>query len=407
MYKQMKTDTLSQRDARRLFINQQGLLRRDQFGRGKGAVLKSIRQKGYVQIDTISVIHRAHEHVLHSRVSNYQPKMLSALCQSRHVYEYWGHAAAFLPFEHYRYSIPVMQGWAASRKVNKKLASQVMARIRQEGPLQSKDFEDTRRKGKSSGWWEWKPAKQALEHLFLSGDLMVTRRDGFQKVYDLPENVIPAGVDTSTPSQGEWARFILGSMSQAYGVATDADLAWPLATIRRLARVNLAPALKQAITELTEEGTLTRVRVGQLDCLVRTELLDLLPLRLGKRELRLLSPFDNLIINRRRLMQLFGFDYQLECYVPAAKRVYGYFVLPMLWGDALPGRLDAKADRASKQLLIRNLVLEPRQKATAELATALTSGIQALAGSNGCETTLVEKASPAGLKGELNKRLNA
>ena len=398
------SNTLSKKEARRLFINQQGLLRKDQFGRGKNAVLKSIRQKGYVQIDTISVIHRAHEHVLHSRVSNYQPRMLGALCASRDVYEYWGHAAAFLPFENYRYSIPMMQGWAASREVDRKLARKVIDRIRQEGPLQSRDFEDNRQ-NKQSGWWEWKPAKQVLEHLFLSGELMVTKREGFQKVYDLPENVIPAGFDTSAPTEDEWALFIADSMSRALGVATDADLAWPLATIRRLSRVSLTPALKRAIAQLTEAGTLTRVQVGSLNCLVRTELLDLLPLRLGKRELRLLSPFDNLIINRKRLAQLFDFDYQIECYVPADKRVYGYFVLPILWGDALPGRLDAKADRSRKHLQIKNLVLEPGQKVTGELTAALTSGIHALASSNGCETAEVERTTPSGLKAALNKVL--
>ncbi len=400
---------LSNREARRLFLNQQGLLRRNQFGRGKNAVLKSIQRKGYVQIDTISVINRAHEHVLSSRVENFAPRMLDTLTKNRDIYEYWGHAAAFLPFENYRFSLPVMRGWADSRTWNKQLAEHITSRIRAEGPLQSRDFEDSRQ-NKTTGWWDWKPAKQVLEHLFLSGELMVTRREGFQKVFDLPENVIPDHVDTSLPTNEEWAHFIVDSMAEALGVATEYDLSYSLGTVRRLAKVNLRPAVKQAIADKVASGELVQVDVEGKPYLLKAGLEDTLPLRLAKKEVRILSPFDNLVINRKRTSALFDFDYLLECYLPEEKRVYGYFTLPILYGDELIGRLDAKAERKQQHLVVKNLVLEPSQlepsgKAAPELIDALAIGIRDLGTCNNCESWKVTRSTPAALKAPLNKAL--
>ena len=144
---------LTQSDARKLFLKQQGLLRDNEFGRGKIATNKAIQRLSYVQIDTISVINRAHEHVLYNRVANYNPTHLEKLVHEREVFEYWSHAAAFLPFKDFRYSLPVMKGFRNTRQCNEKLKTEVLARIRAEGPLQSRDFEDTSSK-KRCGWWE-------------------------------------------------------------------------------------------------------------------------------------------------------------------------------------------------------------------------------------------------------------
>ena len=182
---------LTQSEARKLFLKQQGLLRDNEFGRGKNATNRVIQRLSYVQIDTISVIRRAHEHVLYNRVPNYSLKHLEKLVQEREIFEYWSHAAAFLPFKDFRYSLPVMKGFRNARQCDNKIKSEVLARIRAEGPLQSRDFEDTSSK-KRSGWWEWKPSKRVLEHLFFSGELMVTRREGFQKVFDLTEDFLPS-----------------------------------------------------------------------------------------------------------------------------------------------------------------------------------------------------------------------
>ncbi|MFT5812054.1 MAG: hypothetical protein ACI9KM_002827, partial [Rubritalea sp.] len=191
---------------RRIALNQQGLLKADSFGRGKQATLRAIEQIGYVQIDTISVVERAHHHVLWSRVSNYKSQYLTELVAERQLFEYWSHAAAWLPMKDYRFSLPRMKQANGDRNwfgdCDKKLIQQVLLRVQHEGALLARDFEDTR-KGKKE-WWDLKPAKRALEQLFMQGELMVTRREGFQKVYDLPERIIPDWVDTTEPTLEEY-----------------------------------------------------------------------------------------------------------------------------------------------------------------------------------------------------------
>lgn len=395
---------LSKRDARKLFLKQQGLLRRSTFGRGKKAALAALKKLSYLQIDTISVVNRAHEHILASRIDNYTPRMLDRLIGDRQVLEYWSHAAAYLPFEHYRNCLPVMKGFAENHKHDRKLAAAILDRIRHEGPLSSKDFEDTRA-SKKSGWWDWKPAKMALEHLFLSGELMVSRRDGFQKVYDLPERVIPASIDISHPTISEWSHHIVGSMMNALGVATEYDLSYARPTIRKLSRIDLRKPIQSAIEEKLESGEFLEVDIEGATYLTTDALLDELPLRATKKEVKFLSPFDNLVINRRRTSKLFDFDYQLECYLPAEKRKYGYFALPALLGDDLIGRMDAKADRGNNALIIRNLVLEDDTRISDELISAMAHGIRTFADQHLCEHIKIEGCDPASLGHALNTTL--
>jgi uncharacterized protein YcaQ len=395
-----ETIEITKTDARKLFLAQQGLLKRNTFGRGRNATLKAVERLSYVQIDTISVVSRAHEQILKTRIENFTGPMLQKLQTSRHLFEYWGHAAAYLPFEHYRYYLPVMAGFKASRNRDKKLAKEVVRRIAGEGPLQSRDFEDTRN-NKQNGWWEWKPAKQVLEHLFLSGELMITRRDGFQKVYDLRENVIPAHIDVSTPTKGDWSDFIVLTMVQALGVATEADLGYARPTIRRLAKIDLKQSMKTAIDQLLESGNLVSLDVDGTPYYSTPGLLEQLPLRIGKKEIRILSPFDNLIINRKRCEQLFKFDYQLECYVPAHKRKYGYFTQSLLYGDKFIGRMDAKAKRDDEVLIIKNLVLEPAVKVTDTLITELGRSILDFATANGCTRVTIDRVEPKAVLPDL------
>lgn len=268
---------LTQSDARKLFLKQQGLLRDNEFGRGKNATNKAIQRLTYVQIDTISVINRAHEHVLYNRVGNYNPTHLEKLVQEREVFEYWSHAAAFLPFKDFRYSLPVMKGFRNTRQCDDKLKAEVLARIRAEGPLQSRDFEDTSGK-KRGGWWEWKPAKRVLEHLFFSGELMVTRREGFQKVFDLTENVLPSSISTSEPTLEEWTRFIVLGMVHALGIATEYDVGYAKPIIRRLSKITLKDPLRATLSALVSEGQLLEVNVQGRACYTTEQLLSLLPL---------------------------------------------------------------------------------------------------------------------------------
>ena len=386
---------LSKRDARKIFLKQQGLLHDEPFGRGINAALGAIRRLSYLQIDTISVVSRAHHHVLQSRVSNFEAGILDRLMLERSVYEYWSHAAAYMPFDNFRYSLPLMHGWKVSRSVDQKLARSILARIRSDGPLRSKDFEAPTGY-KSGGWWEWKPAKQVLEHLFLTGELMVSHRQGFQKVFGLPDNIIPTHVDTTMPDIKEWSSFIVRSMIEALGMATEYDLGYAKGTIRRLSKVTMGKPIKEAIATLCKEGELIETRVDGRTYYCQPATLDLLPLRATRRSVKLLSPFDNLVINRRRTLELFDFDYQIECYLPPQKRRYGYFSLPILYGDALIGRLDASADRKTGQLEIRSLLVDIQPDE--QLINALKLGLKDFANKLDCQKTRIDRTEPERLK---------
>lgn len=396
---------ISRRDARKLFLARQGLLQQNTFGRGATAVAKAVNQLGYLQIDTISVVNRAHEHVLQTRIPGASSHHLNKLMQARELFEYWSHAAAYLPMAHYRFSQPVMKGWSASREHDRKLARRVLDRIRAEGPLQSRDFEAPPGH-KSGGWWDWKPTKQVLEYLYLSGELMVSHREGFQKVYDLKENILPDHVDTREPDHDEWSEHLVLSMLGALGVGSEYDVGYAKSTINRLCRVALGKPIRAALDRLVEAGDVVAVDVDGMSCYTTQACLDALPLRASKRRVQVLSPFDNLIINRRRTQALFDFDYQLECYVPEPKRKYGYFALPLLWGDELIGRMDAKADRQNGTLIIRNLVLEPGTMVDDALVTALNRGLASFTDANQCQHLQIERCSPRELKQQLSINLH-
>ena len=376
---------LSIKEARRIVLHGQGLLHKEQFGRGINAVQRTIDRLHYIQIDTISVVARAHNHVLRTRVSNYAPKMLHELLANRRtVFEYWSHAAAYLPISDYRYYLPVMKGYGKKHPVDKKMRKQIISRINDEGPLQSRDFEDPRQK-KSTGWWDWKPAKLAMEVMFLSGELMVRERRGFQKVYDLTDNVLPVDVDRSFPSDKERGHFYVRRMLASLGISQARDIGYAGPTLRRLSNYDIRTDINHALAEMTASGEVTVCHVEGAVYYCLTDQLETTPKKLGHKKIRFLSPFDNLVINRRRLAELFDFDYQLECYVPEPKRKFGYFTLPMLYGDQMIGRLDCKADRKSGCLRINNIWLETLVKPTDELIEALVSAFDNYAIDLACE----------------------
>ena len=297
-----------------------------------------------------------------------------------------------------------MQGSEQKRVPDKKLAPEILRRIRDEGPLQSRDFESPPGT-KTSGWWDWKPAKRVLEQLFLCGELMVTHRDGFQKIYDLRERVLPDHIDTSMPTDTEWCEFIVDRMVGAMCLATEYDIGYARTARRQIANKNVNEKIKVATKNMLESGYLVKLEVEGSTYYTHQESLTDLPLRLGKRQVRILSPFDNLIINRRRALELFGFDYQLECYVPAVKRKYGYFSLPILYGDELIGRMDAKAERKTANLEVRNLVLEDGVKINDGLLFALQDGLSRFSVDNKCDSIQVIKTHPEKLKVVLDQNL--
>ena len=370
---------------RRIALDQQGLLRMESFGRGKNAVMRAFEHLGYVQIDTISVVERAHHHVLYSRVPNYHPAMLDRLVRERKLFEYWYHAAAWLPMAHYRFSLPRMRQLNGERSwfdsVEPKLRREILARIEAEGPLRTRDFEDTR--ATNTGWWDWKPAKQALEQMFMQGELMVSRREGFQKVYDLPERVLPDWVDTSTPALGEFAAHLVDATLRAHGFATLVSM-----TYLRKGK-QLRAAVKQELHNRIEIGALVcQPLKGNCELYIDPEKLESRAPRCDA-QLRILSPFDNLVIQRQRCREIFAFDYQIECYLPETERQFGYFCLPLLYRDRLVGRINCKAHRKEGRFELRSIHLE--QRVGDDFAPLMASALQSFAEFNGCREVDLDK----------------
>jgi uncharacterized protein YcaQ len=349
---------LTPSEARLLALHAQGLHEPITTATGSQATLNIISRLGYVQIDTISVIERAHNHVLWSRHAAYKPATLHDLqTNDRSILEYWSHAAAYLPMNHFRYTLPMMRDYEQSRsptwsKADKKIMRDVLKRIETEGALSSSDFEAPSDK-KFGGWWEWKPAKLALERLFMSGKVVVSERRKFQKRYDLPHRVIPSSINTAMPTGKEMAAFLIRQALTAHGLASEKEIFYG----RKFNKKETSAALADVVGS-GEVVSLSVSGIGETFYALQSLMEEhIKPVK--HRRLQLLSPFDNLVIQRNRLSAFFGFDYTIECYVPAAKRKYGYFTLPMLYGDAFVGRLDPKADRQTKTFRVQNLVLEP------------------------------------------------
>ncbi|MFV2033010.1 MAG: winged helix-turn-helix domain-containing protein [Gammaproteobacteria bacterium] len=364
---------------RRIALNQQGLLKTDSFGRGKQATLRAIEHLGYVQIDTISVVERAHHHVLRSRVSNYEAKFLDRLVEERRIFEYWFHAAAWLPMRDYRFALPRMTQDNGERtwfeNCDKKLISRILERIEQEGPLRARDFEDTH-KGKKE-WWNWKPAKQALEQLFMQGELMVSKREGFQKVYDLPERVLPDCVDTRQPTLDEYANYLIDTTLRGHGFATQQSISY----LRKGQK--LRTAVGEQLAARVDAGGLARVNLaGGSIAYLDPALLEARAPR-SHAVVRILSPFDNVIIQRNRSRDVFDFDYQIECYIPRHRRQFGYFCLPLLYRDRFVGRIDCKAHRSKRQFEVKSVHIE--DKVDADFAGALCRAVESFAEFNGCD----------------------
>lgn len=346
------TDSLSLKQAKKIVLLSQAMPQGMRHKNIVKATLAAIEQLGYVQIDTIARVERAHHHTLWNRTSGYHPEILDTLQRQRHIFEHWSHAAAYLPITDFRYCRIKMQQMIDNEKIWHERAdsikAEVLARITAEGPLQSKNFEDNNHN--AGQWWDWKPAKRALELLFLQGKLMVERRVGFQKVFDLTERVLPSHVDTSMPSQDEYARYLIRSYLKANGLGNEAEFGY--------LRKGMQQSIKQQVIQLLEDGELIKVKLGNSHYYTNRQALSLLDRRMPKARVKLLSPFDNLVIQRKRLGRLFGYHYQLECYLKEADRKFGYFCLPILWGDKFVGRLDAKADRQHQMLHIYNLYVE-------------------------------------------------
>ncbi|MBY0470852.1 winged helix DNA-binding domain-containing protein [bacterium] len=379
---------LSLDQARSLVLHSQRLTARKPFGTGVAATLSAVEHLGYVQIDTISVVERAHHHVLWSRVPDYTPRVLHQLqFEQKKIFEYWSHAAAFLPMRDYRFSLRRKNQYLSGRKhyrsKNKKVRELVLKRIQNEGPLQARDFEAPKR-SKSGPWFEWKPAKVALEQLFLEGTLMVPERRGFQKVFDLTERVLSgvSEVNWSAPTEAEFAQHLIRNALRFQGFASLDEVSY--------LRQGVKSIVAKELRNLEEAGELQRIQIGGEKGSESYALSSLLE-KISNESLdqvRILSPFDNFIIQRKRLRRLFDYDYVIECYVPEPKRKFGYFCLPILYGDRLVGRIDAKAERDQKLLIVKSAFFEKAASKLRKDQRFMTEFMQELEGFaefNGCE----------------------
>lgn len=366
---------LSQREVRWLALAAQELGRPRPRTSARRQLRDLISRLGVIQLDAINVLERTQLLVPWSRLGAYPVASLQALCGPRGaLFEYWGHAASLLPVAKqplFRWRMATFSGalggpaytarWRAWGEAHAAYVARVLAEVRERGPLAAAQLRDPRRR--DGAWWERRSeGRQALEWLFARGELAAWRNGNFERVYDLPERVIPGEVlARPAPSPEDAQRQLLASAAQSLGVATLGDLA----DYYRIEKKHAAPR----VAELVEAGELEPVAVegwGETAyCLVGVR-----PTRPTREHATLLSPFDSLIWERERTRRLFGFDYRIEVYVPAAKRRYGYYVLPLLLADALVARFDLKADRKASVLRVAGAYLEPLAKPGAAAAAA-------------------------------------
>jgi uncharacterized protein YcaQ len=339
-------DELSLADARRIALAAQG------FGRAypsdpRRALARVLEATGVIQIDSVNVLVRSQELPLFARLGAHDRDAIGDAVDRGDVFEYWAHEASLVPTDHhrlYRWRMAQPHPWLRGfHGRHRALVERVHARIRDDGPLKAADL--STRRGPKGTWWDWDDAKAALEYLFYAGRVTTRRRDAdFARVYDLPERVLPArALAAPTPPERE-ARAALILLAAAHmGVATLRDLA----EYHR----QRATAVRDVVRDLVEEGALRAVRVQGWDepAYAPRRLPDARP----HDGCALLSPFDSLVwAPRERVERLFDFHYRIEIYTPAARRRYGYYVLPVLVGDRLVGRLDLKADRAASTLRV-------------------------------------------------------
>lgn len=349
----MESISISKAQARRIILNAAGLAGKSPFGSGIEAVYQLIDHLGFVQLDTNYVLERAHHHVFFARVPDYEPGWLTELCDEGRVFEYFSSDAGFIPMKDFRFTLPVKEAFSKQQNTTDKrmdnLMQETLDQVERDGPVMVGDFEYDRQSA-SNGWWDWRPSKVALEKLYLEGKLMISRDAKFHKRYDIPLNLIPPETDQRMPSAEEFASFMIRRTLGALGISSVKEMAW------RARRVKGNP-VKAELQKMVEEGKVQLVNVegvkGPLYMLssekINPEISD---------EVFILSPFDILNVFRHRLKDFFDFDYQIECFVPAPKRLYGYFSLPVLAGDTFIARMDAKADRKNKILMVHNIHFE-------------------------------------------------
>ena len=375
-------ESLTLAQARRVALGAQGFT--DSIPRGtpdRRTLRRVVNRTGLFQVDSVNVLARAHYLPLFSRIGPYPASLLenAAYRAPRMLFEYWGHEASLIPVElhpllRWRMANARDHAWGGMRQIAKdrpELLSGLISDITADGPLTSAQLSerhDRHLPRRTGPWWDWSDVKRGLEFLFWAGEITTAERRGFERAYDLPERVLPSDVMSApTPDRADAQRELLRRSIRSLGVATARDL-------RDYYRLPAADC-KTRIPELVESGDLLPVAVEGWKNPAFLDPAAAFPRRI--RRAALLSPFDPVVWERDRTERLFGFRYRIEIYVPAPKRVYGYYVLPFLLDDALVARVDLKADRQAGVLLVQSAWSEP--DAPAETAARLAAELHRMA----------------------------
>ena len=401
---------LAAAQARHLQLAAQGLLVPPARRATRLSLLRCIERMQLLQIDTIHVVARSPYLVLFSRLGHYPMPWLDQALAGAELFETWAHEACFAPMSdlalHRSYNRHRRQHWGLQRGKESEAAHRthldaLLAHIGVNGPVKSSDFE--RKDGQGGGWWGWKDEKRWLEALCANGELMVARRESFQRVYDLSERVRPQLASMPEPEPNDVHNVFIEKSILALGVT---QARWVHDYFR------IKPRLKdQDLDALLEQGRLQRVNVqgwtapGYVHAAHAGLLKKALAGKLTATHTTLLSPFDPLVWDRERVATMFGFDYRIECYTPQEKRRYGYFVLPLLHRGELIGRLDAKAHRAQGCFEVKHLFLEGGVQLDDESLLALARAISACAAWHGTPRVEVVRSAPVALRSRLRKAL--
>jgi uncharacterized protein YcaQ len=383
-------------DAARLFLGAQGLLEDPSRKATKAALKETLGTLGFVQIDTINVLARAHDLILRTRLEGFEPTQLQAVVEKDQLlFEGFTHDASFIPLRWYAHWKPRFRRDEARMKAHAwwqhhfrgtdgaAVVKQVRDRIAAEGPLMSKDFEHPEKRGP---WWGWKPQKAALDFLWRSGELAVPRRVGFHKVYDLAERVHPEAHAAPEPDRASHIAWACGEAAARLVIFTPKELAEFFASIEAAEAKSWceAEAKRGRLMPVSVEdasGGKAQAAFAFADWDARLKAAPEAP-----GGLRLLAPFDPVVRDRARCLRRFGFDYRFEAFVPEPKRQYGYYTLPVLEGERFVGRLDAKVHRDEDLLEVRGLWWEKGVRTTKARLKALDEALEELAAFVGVET---------------------
>ncbi len=400
----MDQHTISKEAARRFLITKQGFHQ----GKEKTGTLKAIKRLECVQIDPVSVVHRNHHLVLHSRVSDYEPSYLDALLyKDRAVFEYWCNAKSIIPMEEFRYFRYRMQNYMefhspfyerlkVKQKELKGAISHVLSTIKADGPLCAQDF---KRKEKV----ESKTVKGILNLLWDCGEVMIHHVEGNRRYYDLAEHTLPKDVSIEVPSREEYNLFMIRKYMRAYGFVDVRDWRFGWLSLKASQR-------KLVVEEMVKDGKVYLVKIEGVKHIyyVLEEYLNTLETiedSLLEEKIHFIAPLDNLLWNRRMISEVFDFVYTWEIYKIPEKRQFGYYVLPILYGTRFVGRIDPKLDRASKTMIVNSLLLE-KERLDAPLVVELAAALKRFLWFHNVSQVKIVKTKPKRLKNTLLVELN-